>query len=180
MSHEKRRFVAFESDATNLVVGDTNGATDVFVHDRENGVTERVSVASDATEGDAGSYSSAISADGRFVAFESLASNLVAGDTNLERDIFVHDRVTGITERVTVASDGTEANDWSTSPSLSGDGRLVVFDSIAENLVAGDSNGRADVFVHDLLTGATGRVSIHRDGSATNQPSWDSAISANG
>src|SRR5207245_10503824 len=108
------RFVAFVSFATNLVAGDTNGATDVFVHDRQTGTTERVSVASDGTESNAASLGSALSADGRFVAFQSDATNLVAGDTNGATDVFVRDRQTGMTERVSVASAGTQANNCST------------------------------------------------------------------
>ncbi len=113
------------------------------------GITTRVSVASDGTEGDGGSPLSSLSADGRFVAFHSYASNLVGGDTNGDFDVFVHDRHTGATTRVSVASDGTEGNDWSEVPSISADGRFVAFRSSASNLVGGDTNGRTDVFVHD-------------------------------
>ena len=158
------RFVAFVSFATNLVASDTNGATDVFVHDRQTGTTERVSVASDGTEGNAASAGAALSADGRFVAFHSAATNLVAGDTNGTNDVFVHDRQTGITERVSVASDGTQGNKASSYPALSADGRFVAFDSDATNLVAGDTNGTTDVFVHDRQTGTTERVSVASGG----------------
>ena len=172
------RYVAFGSAAANLVPGDTNGATDVFVHDRVTGATERVSVASDGTEGTRGnnqptlnsSDAPSISADGRYVAFESVAPNLVPGDTNGEADVSVHDRVTGATTRVSVASDGTEAVGESTfpvlvAPSISADGRYVAFESAASNLVPGDTNGEADVFVHDRVTGATTRVSVASDGT---------------
>src|SRR5947207_7980736 len=158
------RFVAFVSFATNLVASDTNGATDVFVHDRQTGTTERVSVASDGTEGNAASAGATLSADGRFVAFHSAATDLVAGDTNGTTDVFVHDRQTGITERVSVASDGTEGNKASSYPALSADGRFVAFDSDATNLVAGDTNGTTDVFVHDRQTGTTERVSVPSGG----------------
>ena len=158
------RFVAFVSFATNLVAGDTNGATDVFVHDRQTGTTERVSVASDGTQGNAASAGAALSADGRFVAFHSTATNLVAGDTNGKTDVFVHDRQTGITERVSVASDGTQGNNASSYPALSADGRFVAFDSDATDLVAGDTNGTTDVFVHDRQTGTTERVSVASGG----------------
>src|SRR6266567_3491186 len=154
------RFVAFVSFATNLVASDTNGATDVFVHDRQTGITERVSVASDGTEGNAASAGAALSADGRFVAFHSTATNLVAGDTNGKTDVFIHDRQTGITERVSVASGGTEGNGFSAEPALSADGRFVAFHNTATNLVAGDTNGKTDVFVHDRQTGTTERVSV--------------------
>src|SRR5207253_2716603 len=102
--------------------------------------TVRVSVASDGTEGNDVSLGSALSADGRFVAFDSAATDLVAGDTNGTNDVFVHDRQTGITERVSVASDGTQGNKASSYPALSADGRFVAFDSDATNLVAGDTN----------------------------------------
>jgi Tol biopolymer transport system component len=160
------RFVAFASDATNLVAGDTSGQIDVFVHDRETGATERVSVASDGTQQDSGSLTPvALSADGRFVAFQSDATNLVGDDTNGKFDVFVHDRLTGATERVSVASDGTEGNGASASFALSADGRFVAFASSATNLVAGDTNGVPDVFVRDRLTGTTERVSVTSDGA---------------
>lgn len=147
------RFVAFVSAASNLVPGDTNGVFDVFVHDRKTGITTRVSVASDGTQGNADSAfvgAPQLSSGGRFVAFESFASNLVPGDTNGTLDIFVHDRQTGTTTRASVASDGVEGNDQSLSPSISGDGRFVSFDSVASNLVPGDTNGIIDVFLHQL------------------------------
>ncbi|MDT7943806.1 MAG: hypothetical protein RQ985_04565, partial [Dehalococcoidia bacterium] len=141
------RYVAFESIASNLVPGDTNGVSDVFVHDRLTGQTTRVSVASDGTQGHSASDHPSISADGRYVAFESFASNLVPGDTNGKRDVFVHDRLTGQTARVSVASDGTQGNGDSIYPSISADGRYVAFVSGASNLVPGDANGNIDVFI---------------------------------
>ncbi len=144
------RFVAFMSFAANLVAGDTNGCPDVFVHDRATGITTRVSVATDGTQGDRLSEIPAISGDGRFVAFTSNATNLAGGDTTY--DVFVHDRETGSTTQVSVATDGTPGN-WggaSETPAISADGRSVVFTSLASNLVADDTNGYADVFVHDL------------------------------
>src|SRR5437867_824550 len=146
------RFVAFSSLATNLVPGDTNGAFDVFVHDRLTGTTERVSVDSAGTQGHGNSSEPSISADGRFVAFSSVATNRVPGDTNAAFDVFVHDRLTGTTERVSVASAGTQGNGSSLDPSISADGRFVAFSSVATNLVPGDTNGKEDVFVHDRLT----------------------------
>src|SRR5438445_9017048 len=121
--------------------------------------TVRVSVASGGTEGDDASLGSALSADGRFVAFDSAATDLVAGDTNGVSDVFVHDRQTGTTERVSVASGGAQGNGNSGGffafPALSAAGRFVAFQSAATNLVAGDTNGTTDVFVHDRQTGAT-------------------------
>ncbi len=176
------RFVAFYSGATNLVSGDTNGTTDVFVHDRQTGTTERVSVATGGGQADNGSFGPpAISADGRFVAFYSNATNLVGGDTNSKYDIFVHDRQTGTTERVSVATGGGQATDSSQSPAISADGRFVTFYSNATNLVGGDTNGAADVFVHDRQTGTTERVSVATGGGqATGGDSYDPAISADG
>src|SRR5436309_665879 len=126
--------------------------------------TERVSVASGGTEGNGASLSSALSADGRLVAFQSDATNLVVGDTNGATDVFVRDRQTGMTARVSVASDGTQANNVSSYPALSADGRFVAFQSDATNLVVGDTNGKTDVFVHDRQTGTTERVSVASGG----------------
>src|SRR5207244_2213095 len=112
---------------------------DVFVRDRQTATTERVSVAPDGTQGDAQSNGPAISADGRFVAFTSIATNLVPGDTNGVADAFVHDRQTGITERINVVTGGAQGNAASGStlgPSvaISADGRFVAFTSTASNL----------------------------------------------
>src|SRR3989441_6808558 len=159
------RFIAFVSLATSLVAGDTNGATDVFVRDRQTGTTERVSVASGGTQSNAASLGSALSADGRLVAFQSDATNLAPGDTNGATDVFVRDRQTGMTERVSVASDGTQANNISSYPALSADGRFVAFQSDATNLVAGDTNGATDVFVHDRQTGTTEPSSVASGGT---------------
>jgi len=146
------RYVAFASNATNLVAGDTNGVDDIFLRDRALGTTERISV--DSNEGEALTHSllPAISSDGRFVAFRSDALNLVAGDTNGFDDIFVRDRLTGATERVSVESTGAQANSYSFSASISADGRYVAIWSLASNLVTGDSNGAADIFVRDRGT----------------------------
>ncbi len=154
------RYVAFYSDADNLVVGDTNLTRDIFVRDRLLGTTVRVSVSSTGVEGNGPSSRPSISADGRYVAYRSLSSNLVPGDTNLVEDVFVHDLQTGTTTRVSVASSGAEGNGGSTVPAISGDGRYVAFRSLASNLVPGDINNAWDVFVHDTLTGTTTMVSL--------------------
>jgi Tol biopolymer transport system component len=174
------RYVAFRSLASNLVPGDTNVHYDVFVHDRQTGQTTRVSVASDGTQGNAECRHPSISADGRYVAFQSEASNLVPGDTNGQWDVFVHDRLTGETTRVSVASDGTQANDGSYRPCISADGRHVAFLSNASNLVPGDSNDWQDVFVHDRQTGQTTRVSVASDGSQANHQTVGQTMSADG
>jgi hypothetical protein len=159
------RFVAFASFASNLVPGDTNKTEDVFVHDRVTGLTERVSVDSAGLESNGDSMQVAISADGGVVAFVSGATNLVSGDTNAAWDIFVHDRTTGVTERVSVDSNGAESNDYSNVPSLSADGRVVAFGSSATNLISNDTNGFSDVFVRDRVAGVTERISVDSSGA---------------
>lgn len=174
------KLVAYASSAENLVADDTNGEYDIFLHDTQAGEATRVSIASDGTEGNDSSTSPAISADGRFVAFGSHASNLVADDTNNERDIFIHDRQTGETTRLSVASNGTQGNDYSGSPAISADGRFVTFFSVADNLVAGDTNSWGDIFLHDRQTGETIRISVASNGTQGNHESGGNAISANG
>ena len=176
------RYVAFSSYASNLVSGDTNGMIDIFVHDRQTGQTMRVSVNSSGAQANDNSsdFHVAISWDGRYVAFQSDASNLITGDTNGVGDVFVHDRQTGQTTRGSVASSGTEANASSGNPSLSDDGRYVAFSSSATNLVSGDTNDKTDVFVHDLQTGATTRVSINSFGVQANMGGSSPAISGDG
>ncbi|MPZ51449.1 MAG: hypothetical protein GEU79_01725, partial [Acidimicrobiia bacterium] len=149
------RFIAFVSKATNLADGITNDATDVFVHDRHTGETIRVSVDSAGNEADRNSTGPTISDNGRYVAYFSFATDLVAGDDNGEKDVFVHDSVTGETTRVSVDSTGSEGNDQSENQAISGDGRFVAFQSEASNLVADDTNGEADVFVHQHLPDPT-------------------------
>ena len=174
------RYVSFDSDATDLVSDDTNAAADVFVHDLQTGETVRVSVSSDETESDGSSYAARISEDGRYVTFVSDATNLVAGDTNGVPDVFVRDQASGETVRASLANGGGEGNDGSYSPAISGDGRYVVFDSDATNLVADDTNGAADVFMHDLVTGVTTRVSVSNSGDQGNGHSFMPTISAEG
>ena len=141
--------MAFHSSATNLVNGDTNSAYDIFVHDRETGKTTRVSVRTNGVQGDGNSYYPSISSDGRYVAFYSYATNLVNGDTNDVYDIFVHDRQTGETRRVSVRTNGVQGDGNSAYPSISG-GRYVAYESEATNLVNKDTNGFSDIFVTEL------------------------------
>jgi Tol biopolymer transport system component len=145
------RYVAFASSASNLVSGDTNGLGDVFVRDTQLNTTERVSVTgaeAQATGGHSGVP--AISSTGQFVGFYSDATNLVTGDTNAKRDIFLRDRTAGTTERVSVTAAGAQANNDSNQPvGVSSDGMVVCFYSAASNLVAGDTNGQVDIFVRD-------------------------------
>ncbi len=176
------RTVAFGSFSTNLVPGDTNGFNDIFVHDRKTGGTRRVSVASDGTQGDAGSflYNGCLSANGRFVAFHSSATNLVPGDVNGQEDVFVHDLKTGTTTLVG-GDDGSLPDGRSFAATMSASGRFVAFSSSASNLVPGDANGRDDAFVHDLRTGATRRASVDSQGNQANGfVNPDPCVSANG
>jgi Tol biopolymer transport system component len=217
------RFIAFRSFADNLVPGDTNFTSDVFLLDRQAGTTVRVSVTSTGQQADNASGSSSITPDGRFVVFESSAlllpgevedfasdvylrdvqagttegistvttgfvrhsvaptisadsrfvafqswdGGLVPGDTNDRYDIFVLDRSTGVYERVSVDSAGVEGNNDSLGPAMTPDGRFVAFTSDADNLVAGDGNFDTDVFVHDRQAHTTIRASVRTDGTET-------------
>ena len=174
------RFVAFSSFADNLVDGDTNGHWDIFVRDRNTDATERVSVDSSGAEGDGDSIGAMISAGGRYVAFSSDASNLVAGDTNDEADIFLHDRTTRITTRVSVDSAGRQVGADCYLGSISGDGRTIAFTSQGDDLVEDDTNGRIDVFVRDLDLGITERISLLADGSQADEFSESPYLSRDG
>jgi Tol biopolymer transport system component len=174
------RYVAFDSFARNLIAGDLNGARDIFVRDRQAGITELVSVGPGGTQGNDSSWRPSISADGRYVAFQSYATNLVPGDTNASPDIFVRDRQLGLTERVSVNSAGVQGDGYSYSPSISADGRYVCFESYSTNFVAGGANGAKHVFVRDRQSATTEIVSIDSNGTQGDQDSWYSAISADG
>jgi Tol biopolymer transport system component len=164
------RYVLLDSLAQNLVPGDTNDRSDVFVRDRTTGKTTRVSVSSSGAQAQAGSdpwggsSAGGISANGRYIVFESDAANLVPHDTNHAVDVFLHDQASGVTTRVSVNSRGRQANGSSGFPAISADGRYVAFQSLASNLVRGDTNGLSDVFVRDLATGKTTRVSLNSRG----------------
>jgi hypothetical protein len=175
------RLVVFTSRAANLVSGDTNRATDVFVRNRATGQTRRVNLSSTDKEANSSSSGGAISADGHLVSFESDASNLVSGDTNGRTDVFVRNRATGRTHRVSVSSAGRQGSNSSEGAAIAAQGRYVAFWSHASNLVAGDTNGHIDVFVHDRATGTTRRVSVSPTGAEANGRSWwVVAISADG
>lgn len=174
------RFISFQSMATNLVPGDSNNANDIFVHDRTTGVTTLVSKATDGTQGDGPSWVAAISGDGQRVVFDSIATNLVAGDTNLRKDVFVHDRSTGITTRVSVRSNGVQGNAESLDPTISADRRFVGFSSDASNLVIGDTNADRDIFLHALDTGETTRVSVTSEGVQVTGYSYGTSLSNSG
>jgi Tol biopolymer transport system component len=174
------RYVAFYSQSSSLVPGDTNSSNDAFVRDRVTRTTTRVSVDSSGVEGDLDSYSPALSADGRFVAYVSDATNLVSGDTNFRRDVFLHDRTAGATWRVSVGSNGAQADDMCYQPKLSANGRIVAFASDATNLVPGDTNGSRDVFVHDIVSGITTRASVSSTGAEAIGTSGSPSLSADG
>lgn len=171
------RFVAYESYASNLVADDTNNAADVFVFDQETQTTVRVSVNSSGAQGNSDSGQPSVSADGRFVAYQGWASNLVEGDTNGAVDVFVYDSQTQTTERISVSSSGEEGNGSSINAAISADGRYVTFTSAASNLVSGDSNGTDDVFVYDRQTHTTEQVSPN---FSYNLSTSDPVISADG
>ncbi|MDA1260072.1 MAG: hypothetical protein O3A20_05565 [Planctomycetota bacterium] len=171
------QFIAFSSDASTLVSGDTNGVSDVFLHDRVNGTTIRVSVTSAGLEGTGASSSPMICSDARFIVFESAATDLVPNDNNGALDIFIHDRLSGITQRISLSSTNQEGNGDSTHSQTSADGRYVTFQSMADNLVGGDNNAARDVFVRDLLTGVTRRASVNTAGVEGDAASCEPSIS---
>jgi hypothetical protein len=176
------RFVAFRSAASDLITGDTNNVRDIFVRQMSNNTTTRVSIDSAAVQADGPSFNPTMSETGQFVAFASEATNLVAGDGNGFRDVFVHDRSTGATTRVSVATSAAEANDQSYTPFISGNGNFVVFASEATNLdeVTTDTNGFADIFVHDRALASTTRVSLSFFGAESDGNSYTPSISREG
>jgi Tol biopolymer transport system component len=173
-------YVAFNSNASNLVSNDTNGQSDVFIYSRTASLVQIVSVDSLGSPGNSWSGSPSISENGRYVAFGSGASNLVSGDTNGYSDIFVRDRYSSTTRLVSVASLGTQGNNECLESSISSDGRYVVFDSDASNLVPGDTNVMEDLFVHDCQNGVTERVSVDSFGEQASGNYWDFELSADG
>ena len=174
------KYVVFESAASNLAPGDTNGWSDVFLKDLVTGAITRVSVSSSGAPANGPSQRSAVSGDGRFVSFSSYADNLVPGDTNGTWDVFVHDTFSGVTTRASVSSTGLQADDWTFSSGISADGRIVVFHGPASNLVPGDTNGTWDVFVHDRDSGVTSFVSVSSQGVLGTGESKSPEISADG
>jgi Tol biopolymer transport system component len=174
------RFVVFYSNASNLVPGDTNNTDDIFVRDRLTNTTTLVSLDSAGNQGNNYSYSPSLSDDGRFVAFTSIASNLVPGDTNRRRDVFLRDTLTNTTTLVSVDSAGNQGNRDTRINSISPDGRFLAFYSDASNLVPGDTNGSRDIFVRDRLTNTTTLVSLDSAGNQGNARSNLPSISADG
>jgi Tol biopolymer transport system component len=174
------RFVAFQSYAGNLVAGDTNADSDVFLRDFTAGTLERVSVTNGGAQANQASSGPALSADGRFVAFSSSASNLVAGDTNANNDAFVRDRQAGTTVRVSVSSSGAQCS-GAFATSISGDGRWIAFMSPDSAIAPGDNNGaNSDVFLRDRISNTTARVSVNDAGVGADGPAAEGMLSADG
>jgi Tol biopolymer transport system component len=174
------RYVAFESDATDLVVGDTNGVRDIFLRDITGGTTVRVSLDSGGTQANGHSFAPSVSGDGTLVAFCSYASNLVAGDTNGVADIFVKNVTTGAISRISTTSSGAQVSGGSTRPVISENGNVVAFLSVAADLVPGDGNGVADVFVKTVSTGAVVRASVGASGEESDAAASNPSLSGDG
>lgn len=173
------RFVAFTSSAA-LVSDDTNGLDDIYLYDRTTRSLTRASTASDGSQGNAASLRPQLSGDGRYVVFDSAATNLVAGDTNGKLDVFRHDRVTGETLRISVSTAGAQGTGQSADAHISEDGNLVAFTSNAFELVANDANGVSDIFVRNVAAGTTTRVSTSTLGGDAELDSTTPVISGNG
>jgi Tol biopolymer transport system component len=174
------RFVTWFTDAPGLVPEDTDALVDVFLRDLRRGTTERISQSYTGAPPNGHSLPSAISHDGRYVAFSSSATNLVAGDDNQAEDVFIRDRRTATTRIVSVRSTGAQANGASTTVAISPEGRYVLFGSQASDLVPGDTNDADDVFLHDRRTGTTKRVSVAGNGSQANGFSSGTQVGARG
>jgi Tol biopolymer transport system component len=174
------RLVAFESDGTDLVGGDDDGVTDVFLRDLSRGATVLVSQGLGGRPPNGASSHAALSSDGRYMAFQSDATNLVRGDRNHATDVFVRDLRTGRTALVSVARGGRAANGPSSQPAVSGDGGMIAFQSQASNLVGEDRNRAQDVFARDVRRGRTGLVSVSRSGAAADGNSAHAAVSLDG
>ncbi|MEM8534387.1 MAG: hypothetical protein AAGF95_26305 [Chloroflexota bacterium] len=164
------RYVVFSSFADNLVADDTNGANDIFLYDGRQESIQRVNVASDGTESNGFStFFPSVSADGRYIVFNSDADNLVPDDTNESNDVFIRDRVFRTTQRVSTAQDGSAAG--GVSVSISSSGRFIAYVSSSDDVVADDTNGAADAFVYDRITKRTELVSVASDGTQAELPS---------
>ena len=173
------RYIAFTTGMS-LVPDDMNGISDVYVYDRGTRTFARMSQTSGGQRANGASRNARISADGRYVVFESIANNLAPDDTNANLDVFRHDRITGETVRVSVATGGGQGTGGSTEPRISDDGNRIVFASTAFDLVGNDANGASDVFVRDIAAGTTTRVSVSTTGGDADLPSTEPAISGDG
>ena len=176
------QYVVFRSSASNLVTDDSNGiVADIFIHDVRTHKTSLISKASDGEQGNDLSHFAAISGDGQSVAFSSAATNLVANDTNNASDVFMRNRKTGKTIRISVSSTGAQADTGVSNGivDISGDGRYVVFSSFSNNLTAGDSSSE-DIFLRDTQSGVTTRISQPVRATGFDGGSKQPAISTDG
>ena len=174
------RFIAFASTANNLVSDDTNIYQDIFVHDWASDQTERVSISTAGLEANGDSANPSISGDGRFVVFESTASNLVPGDNNNSSDIFLHDRETHSTTRVSLSNGGQQADRASVTPVISSDGNVVAFISEATNIIPGGTNAIPKIFTYDIPSGTSELISVTTAGASPTAWSYAPSINADG
>jgi Tol biopolymer transport system component len=174
------RYVAFVSDATNLVPGDTNASSDIFLRDRTAGTTTRISVSSTGVQGDNPSYEPTMSSDGRYIAYTTWATNLVPGDNTWTPDIVMWDRVTATTTRISVSATGGDPDGEARQPAISADGRYVAFVAMATNLTMPPTSDQFEIFVRDLATGTTSALSFATDGAEANSDSYNPSISTDG
>ena len=174
------RYVAFYSIASDLVAGDLNGKGDVFLRDLNLGATSLVSLGSSGNQGNATSGGAAISGDGRFLVFGTPSTNMAPGATNGLGDVYLRDLRAGTTTWISSGLGGVEANSKAGAMDLSADGSVIVFASLASNMVLGDTNGTWDIFVHEVATGTTTRVSVDSQGNESNGLSINPMISADG
>jgi hypothetical protein len=172
------RYIVYHSEATNLVPNDANNAWDVFFYDHIAGAIEHISVSSAGAQANATSIFPDISGGGRFVVFYSQATNLVPNDTNGVDDIFLHDRLTDTTERISVSSSGLQSNGPSIFPDISADGRFIVYESDADNLVPNDTNNATDIFLNDRINQTTERISLNSNEQQINGNSSYAIIAA--
>lgn len=179
---EDGRYVVFDSGATNLVAGDTNGVFDVFLRDRTLGNTTKISTGLLDAEGDGASTLPHISPNGRYIVFSSAATNLVSGDTNGFMDVFWYDTQTDTMELITVDSNEVQSNAHvlNANAFVSEDGRYVVYQAEATNLVSGDTNIKTDIFLRDRTLGTTERISVDSDEAQVNNESWYPSITTDG
>jgi len=181
------RYIAFMSYASNLVENDHNHQLDVYVHDQQNKTTDLVSLSIDGVAGNTKSMNPIISSNGHYVAFESFSNNLIEEDINENPDIFVRNILKGETEVVSLSSRGQQANHGSSNPSISADGRYVLFQSPARNLVPIDNKRSdeeewnfSDIFLRDRKTGKTEIISVNLEGKPANHPSATPSVSRDG
>jgi Tol biopolymer transport system component len=174
------RYVVYNSQASDLVTGDTNGHQDIFLYDTANQTTTLISSDASGDPSNNASYFPSISADGRYVVFYSHASDLVAGDTNGNLDIFLYDTVSETTTLISNDVSGDPSDNGSYQPSISADGRYVVYSSLATDLVTGDTNGYRDIFLYDTVNQTTTLVSSNASGGPSDYDSYTPSISADG